>query len=98
MNRKNIPLLLMLTAGAVTCISTYVKKYPVHTQLIALFAVLVIFYVLGSALVWTVGYFEKQNEEKRGEEGEVIEKDSENTGTEGKEEENSEQEAAERQS
>ena len=31
-----------------------------------------------SVLVWTVGYFEKQNEEKRGEEGEVIEKDSEN--------------------
>nr|WP_305134852.1 hypothetical protein [uncultured Acetatifactor sp.] len=78
MNRKNIPLLLMLTAGAVTCIITYIKKYPVHIQLIALFTVLLVFYVLGSVLVWTVGYFEKQNEEKRAEEGEVIEKDSEN--------------------
>ena len=78
MNRKNIPLLLMLTAGAVTCIITYIKKYPVNTQLIALFAVLVVFYVLGSVLVWTLDYFERQNEEKRGEEGEVIEKDSEN--------------------
>ena len=77
MNRKSIPLLLMLTAGAVTCIITYVKRYPVITQLTALFAVLVIFYVLGSVLVWTLDYFEKQNEEKRGEEGEVIEKDSE---------------------
>lgn len=78
MNRKNIPLLLMLTAGAVTCIITYIKKYPVNVQLVALFAVLLVFYVLGSVLIWTVGYFEKQNEEKRGEEGEVIEKDSEN--------------------
>ncbi len=69
MNRKNIPLLLMLTAGAVTCIITYIKKYPVHIQLIALFTVLLVFYVLGSVLVWTVGYFEKQNEEKRGEKG-----------------------------
>ena len=28
--------------------------------------------------MWTVGYFEKQNEERLREEGEVIEKDSEN--------------------
>lgn len=93
MNRKNIPLLLMLTAGAVTCIITYVKRYSVNTQLIALFAVLVIFYVLGSVLVWTLNYFEKQNEEKRGEEGEVIEKDSENQDSK-----NPEQEAAQEQS
>lgn len=98
MNRKNIPLLLMLTAGAVTCIITYVKKYSVNTQLIALFAVLVIFYVLGSVLVWTLNYFEKQNEEKRGEEGEVIEKDSENADPENKDSKNSEQEAAQGQS
>ena len=78
MNRKNIPLLLMLSAGAVTCIITYIKKYPVNTQLIALFAVLLLFYVLGSVLVWTLDYFEKQNEEKLKEEGEVIEKDSDN--------------------
>lgn len=91
MNRKNIPLLLMLTAGAVTCIITYIKKYPVHIQLIALFTVLLVFYVLGSVLVWTVGYFEKQNEEKRGEEGEVIEKDSENPGQETEQEQEQEQ-------
>lgn len=94
MNRKNIPLLLMLTAGAVTCIITYVKKYPVNTQLIALLAVLVIFYVLGSVLVWTLEFFEKQNEEKRGEEGEVIEKDSENADAGDKDAENPEQDAA----
>ena len=46
MNRKNIPLLLMLTAGAVTCIITYVKRYSMNAKLISLFVVLVIFYVL----------------------------------------------------
>ncbi|MCI8789239.1 MAG: hypothetical protein HFH92_09045 [Lachnospiraceae bacterium] len=76
MNRKNIPLLLMLTAGAVTCIITYVKRYSMNAKLISLFVVLVIFYVLGSILVGTMNYFEKQNEEKLKEEGEVIEKDS----------------------
>lgn len=91
MNRKNIPLLLMLTAGAVTCIITYIKRYPVNVQLMALFAVLLLFYVLGSVLIWTIGYFEKQNEEKRGEEGEVIEKDSENPGQETEQEQEQEQ-------
>ena len=51
MNRKNIPLLLMLTAGAVTCIITYIKRYPVNVRLMALFAVLLLFYVLGSVLI-----------------------------------------------
>lgn len=78
MNRKNIPLLLMLTAGAVTCIITFVKRYSIIAKLVSLFVVLVIFYVLGSILIWTMDYFEKQNEEKLKEEGEVIEKDSDN--------------------
>ena len=66
------------TDNTAEIVETYIKKYPVNTQLIALFAVLVVFYVLGSVLVWTLDYFERQNEEKRAEEGEVIEKDSEN--------------------
>lgn len=76
MNRKNIPLLLMLTAGAVTWIITCVEQYSMHIKLISLFVVLVVFYTLGNILIWTVGYFERQNEEKAKEEGEVIEKDS----------------------
>lgn len=77
MNRKNIPLLLMLTAGAVTWIITYVKKYSMNVKLVSLFVVLLVFYVLGSVLIGTLDYFERQNEEKLKEEGEVIEKDSE---------------------
>ena len=77
MKRKNIPLLLMLTAGAITWMITYIERYSLHVKLIALFVVLLIFYILGSILVWTVDFFERQNEERLKEEGEVIEKDSE---------------------
>ena len=77
MNRKNMPLLLMLTAGAVTCIITYIEQYSMNAKLISLFVVLLIFYVLGSILKWTLDYFEQQNEQKLKEEGEVIEKELE---------------------
>ena len=77
MNRKKLPLLLMLLAGAVTCIVTYIQKYTMSEKLVSLFAVLLIFYILGSVLKGTLDYFERQNEEKLREEGEVIEKDPE---------------------
>lgn len=76
MNRKNMPLILMLTAGAVTCIITFIKGYSVPVKLSLLFAVLLLFYVLGSVLRWTLDYFDAQNEKRRKEEGEVIEKES----------------------
>lgn len=77
MNRKNMPLLLTLAAGAVTCIITFIQQYTILQKLISLFVVLIIFYVLGSVLKWTLDYFEAQNEKARQEEGEVIEKESE---------------------
>ena len=77
MNRKNLPLLLMLTAGAVTCIITYIEKYTMNQKLVALFVVLLVFFVLGSILKWTLDYFDQQNEVKLREEGEVIEKEPE---------------------
>lgn len=77
MNRKNLPLVLMLLAGAITCIITFIQKFRMVTRLSILFGVLVLFYLLGSLLVWVLNYFEAQNEQKRGEEGEVIEKESE---------------------
>lgn len=65
MNRKNLPLLLMLTAGAVTCVITYVMEYSMVTKLVSLFLVLILFYVLGSILKWTLDFFDRQNAEKR---------------------------------
>lgn len=76
MNRKNLPLILMLTAGAVTCIITFIRKYTMLEKLASLLAVLVLFYLLGSILKWTLDYFDAQNEKKRQEEGEVIEKEA----------------------
>ncbi len=79
MNRKNLPLLLMLAAGAVACIITFIRKYSMLEKLVTLFAVLVLFYLLGSILKWVLDYFDAQNEKKRQEEGEVIEKEMEET-------------------
>lgn len=69
MNRKNLPLLLMLAAGAVTCVITYVMDYPIMTKLVSLFLVLVLFYSFGSILKWTLDRFDRQNEEKKEAEG-----------------------------
>lgn len=75
MNRKYLPLILMLVAGAVTSIITFIMKYSVIQKLLALLLVLVIFYLLGSALKWALDTFEAQNEKAALDEGEVIEKD-----------------------
>ena len=75
-----MPLLLMLTAGAVTCIITYIEKYTMVEKLVSLFFVLLLFYILGCIIKWTLDYFEKQNEERLMEEGEVIEKEAEDAG------------------
>lgn len=77
MNRKNLPLVLMLLAGAIMCIITFVNDYAMVERLGILLGVLVLFYLLGSILVWTLNYFDMQNEQKRKEEGEVIEKEAE---------------------
>ena len=77
MNRKNMPLLLMLSAGVVTCIITILEHDTVFEKLVSLLVVLVIFLMLGNVLKWTLDYFDRQNEEKLKAEGEVIEKELE---------------------
>ena len=64
MNRKNMPLLLMLVAGSCTCIITLVRSYSVLASLVALFAVMLLFYCLGSAIRLLLDRFDRQNEEK----------------------------------
>lgn len=77
MNRNNFPLVLMLVAGAVTCVINLIRQYPMPGQLVVLFIVLVMFYLLGCVIKWTLDFFDTQNEKKASEEGEVIEKESE---------------------
>ena len=95
MNRKNLPLLLMLTAAAVTSIITFIQQYSTLAKLVSLFVVMLIFYSLGSVLKWTLDYFDEQNEKRRLEEGEVIEKEAE--GQEGEQGQTKEEESQEEQ-
>ena len=85
MNRKNMPLILMLVAGAVTSVFTFIRQFTILQKLIALLVGLVIFYALGSTLRWVLDTFDKQNEKAVLDEGEVIEKDK-NQEEEGEEE------------
>lgn len=64
MNRKNMPLILMLTAGACTCIVTMVQAYAVLASLVALFSVMLLFYCLGNGVRILLDRFDRQNEEK----------------------------------
>lgn len=77
MDRKNLPLIMMLAAGVVTCVITFIRQYTLLTELVILLIVLVVFYGLGSILKGTLDYFDRQNEKQKQAEGEVIEKEAE---------------------
>lgn len=77
-----MPLILMLVAGAVTCIITFFQEYTIFERLLILFIVLLVFYILGSIMKFTLNYFDRLNEVRNMEAGEVIEKDAEDISTE----------------
>ncbi|MCD7835339.1 MAG: hypothetical protein LUG83_01485 [Lachnospiraceae bacterium] len=77
MNRNNMPLILMLVAGAVTCVITFFQDYTAFDRLLILFIVLLVFYILGSIIKHVLNYFDMINEKRMKEAGEVIEKDAE---------------------
>ena len=85
MNRKLIPLILMLIAGGVTAVMSFVSGYSLRDKLLALLLVLLIFYFLGSLIQFLLDLFDKQNEERAKQEGEVIEKETD-SGEQGGEE------------
>lgn len=78
MYRRFIPSVLMLTAGAVTCLITMMRQYPLLRQMQVLLLVLVLFYLLGSVIQWTLDYFDRQNSRAANERETVIEKESDN--------------------
>lgn len=79
MNRKMIPIILMLTAGAVTSIITYIKDYELTKMLWILLGVLILFYILGLGIKRVLDVFDeqiKEAEENESEsEGSVIKKE-----------------------
>lgn len=72
-----MPLILMLVAGAVTCVITFFQEYTIFERLLILFIVLLVFYILGSIMKFTLNYFDRINEMRIMEAGEVIEKEAE---------------------
>lgn len=90
MKTKQIPLVVMLFAGAVASITTTLMHYELETSLWILLAVLLVFYVVGCVLQRTIDSFENANaklaeEESVSDEGEVIEKEASEDASETKE-------------
>lgn len=75
MKRKMIPIFLMLVAGAITSIITYIKDYELTRMLWTLLGALIVFYVLGVVIQKTLNLFDKQIEEaeKKAKEAEIKE-------------------------
>ena len=76
---KSLPIVLMLSTGAVTSIITYSLNYDGKTALLILLGVLLFFYITGSMFSNMIFRFEKEQEEiereKRKREGMVVEKE-----------------------
>ena len=87
MERKMIPLALMLVAGAICSIVCFAQGYDAFTMLLVLFIVLLIFYILGCIIKRVMEAFERENEERSKEEGEVIENETSDENSESTSEE-----------
>ena len=72
MDKKNIPLILMLVAGAVTWIVTFLNHYESLVSFLILFGVMVLFYVIGTLIQWMFVSFEKKNAEAQAQSGEEL--------------------------
>lgn len=74
---KLLPIILMLFAGAVTSIVTYLMHYEIKAFLWILAAVLVSFYIAGCIIRRILDSFMAEEEKSVSDEGEVIEKEPE---------------------
>lgn len=63
MKIKNLPALIMLSAGAITSIIMFVNHFEVHRFVYTLFFVLLSFFLMGSLLTYCIEKFTRQNEE-----------------------------------
>lgn len=74
MNRRTMPFIWMLVAGVFTCIMTFINEYSIVDKLLILSIVMLIFYMLGTAMRKALDSFDRQNEEKARAEEEAREK------------------------
>ena len=80
MNTKKIPLFTMLLAGSVACIVTYLYHYSLHDMLVVLLIVLILFLILGLIIKKIFDKFEISTDKPVDDEGEVVEKLSDENG------------------
>ena len=76
MNTKKIPALVMLLAGAVATIVTYINHYSLEDMLVVLILTLIVFLIIGIAikLVFDSFHIEEPDEDRVDDDGEVVEK------------------------
>ena len=77
MNTKKVPVFVMLLAGAVTCVVTYLNHYNLHDMLVALILVLLSFLILGIIIKVIFDKFDIAIKDTVDDEGEVVEKQGE---------------------
>ncbi|MBQ6576062.1 MAG: hypothetical protein IJL90_08155 [Lachnospiraceae bacterium] len=76
MNTKRIPALVMLLAGAVVAIVTYINHYSLEESLKILILTLIVFLIVGVIikLIFDSFHIEEPDEDRVDDEGEVVEK------------------------
>jgi uncharacterized membrane protein len=68
MNKKYIPVMLMLVGGLVTVVITFVNNYSIIAKLGWLLAVMAVLYFVGSIVINVIQRFEDANQKKLEEE------------------------------
>ena len=76
MERRSIPVIITLVAGAISLLISMFQNYSLLKRTIILFFTFLIFYLLSSLLIYLLDYFDEQNEKKKQLEGEMVEKES----------------------
>ena len=76
MNTKKIPARVMLLAGSVAVIVTYINHYSLEDMLVVLILTLVVFLIIGIAikLIFDSFHIEEPDEDRVDDDGEVVEK------------------------
>jgi flagellar biosynthesis/type III secretory pathway M-ring protein FliF/YscJ len=68
MNKKYIPVILMLIGGLVTVVITFVNHYSILAKLMWLLAVMAVLYFVGTIVINVIERFEAANQKKLEEE------------------------------
>lgn len=76
MNTKKIPAFVMLLAGAVATIVTYINHYSLEDMLVVLILTLIVFLIVGIVIkvVFDSFHIEEPDEDRVDDEGEVVDK------------------------